>query len=513
MKQLSSVPGSAPITKPGKVVIQSSEVRLTRAVVVMATHRRVMIAFDPQTDSATATWVDGKGRSTRPVDAAPQVKAWLKSITEGQKFDRLIITATRDGESTIIHVLALDCSTRGSYEGVLTIGGERGAPGLGFETIVRRAVELANGMTFKSAIAAPDCPAVGGQGKKGVFGVFDADGMPAEVSDDELETAYVAHSRFFLPLINESLVGRPLADDELGVVSASPDVWTGPRWDRIARLLRALGLPNGLFTVRPVELGGMGVSSADPTAAGVVEAALTAASARERGLVGKRVFIDGGGEVTRWTLRHLADLGVDMSGVTVADPSPERCAMLHGEHPGLVVMAMATQDALRSNAVGSIDMLLVNGPGNQIGEDELAFAIAYGCRVVVGGANDLFVIAEERRCADLMAAAGVWSVPAPLVNFGGWLIALTGQLAHAAGVPQDDGLADRVRTRTRELVRRAVLEAIDLARTGEDGDGGLDVYAAGQALIRQRLDEVRSRSLTPTSAGDLLERLLGQSNA
>lgn len=347
--------------------------------------------------------------------------------------------------------------------------------------VLDRAYKLAAAMERKAHAVTADLPGLVG-GKKGEI-LFLRDGRALPVQEGRPDAI---PPRVALALAAPAMVagvttanllhaqaGRlgPLAPESL-----SPDVLTGPNWPALCRAFVAHGLDRRMFTCKPPELGGFQFPSARPTGLGVATAALRGLAHLRTPLSEARFLVEAAGAVTHWTLPPLVRAGARPENFVVFDRSKDAIARLAAVEDlrGITGVALPNRDVYRGGLSGRFDVLIVNGLGDQIDDDDARGILALGVRVIVGGANNIFKVEAQEAVLALLQEAGVVAIPDYVVSGGGWTSAILAQLAEGAGVGPETVL-DRVDRIIEGAVRTLVDSA--LARRAEAGGSAWDILS------------------------------------
>jgi hypothetical protein len=442
------------------------------------------------------------GPTPLPQDVAEQLLIACAAFEPGRLL--LWLAPTGAGGRKLLYVSAL---TPGgpAEDDTVTIGGDRYMEAATPEATIGRAQSLARGMEEKAATALPNIREFL-RGKKSTFTVLDADGGPTEAPDYEVRSAYTAAVGWAIPAFNKQL-GDGSTVPGLAAVSASPDVWTGPRWPSLCDTFRERRVNPRYYTCPPAAQGGFGIPSSLPTAAGVDEALLHYCAVVGLDLVRSRILFDAGGTCTEHGLASLLKRGVAPSQVTVVEPDLSRVDLLRRIAPGARFIQDVTHEAIGSLR-DNHEILLANGPGDLITAANVEALCGRGLRVALGCANNLFRIEDDDAIAHLLTHSKVVSVPSPTLNFGGWVMAAVERLARACGIPATS-IEGCVEPLVRSIQRR-IANAIACIAANDS----VAWHLAGRALVARSVEAARRSHVTRTrSPHALLEAILSSGEA
>jgi valine dehydrogenase (NAD+) len=329
----------------------------------------------------------------------------------------------RDRRTGLRAIVALHDTTLGPG-----LGGTRFFPYQRESDALTDVLRLSEGMTRKAAVA--------GMALGGAKAVIIGD--PATERSEELLEAY---GRFV-----ESLGGRYYTAADVGTTSADLDV---------------IGRTSRYVVGRSVGAGGSG-DSGHSTALGVFSALTAAASLTwgERGVVDRRVGVEGVGKVGRHLVEMLLDAG---ARVVVSDPRPDALDGI-GERSAAVERVSSVLDE-------RLDVYAPCALGASLTPRTVATLSA---RVVCGAANNQLL---HRGVAELLRQRQVQWVPDYVANAGG-LIQVGSELTGAA--PEEvQAKVRRVADTTREILHLAV-------------DQDVTTWEAARRVVVGRLDAARA---------------------
>jgi leucine dehydrogenase len=271
------------------------------------------------------------------------------------------------------------------YFGIIAIHDTTLGPALGgtrfwqyasTDEAITDALRLARGMTYKSAVAGINL----GGGKSVIIG---------DNKRQDREALFRAHGRFI-----ETLGGRYITAEDIGTSPADME-YIKLETDHVAGLLGLSGDPS------PV------------TAYGVYVGMKAAAKARwgSDSLTGKRVAVQGCGNVATHLCRHLHEEGVRL---VVADIDPAKVKRVVDE---------TGADAVAPDGIYDVpaDVYAPCALGATINDDTLA---RLKVEVIAGGANNQ--LAEDRH-GELLEQKGMLYAPDYVIN-GGGVINVYGEL-------------------------------------------------------------------------------------
>ena len=312
-----------------------------------------------------------------------------------------------------------------------SLGGTRFLPYPTEEEALADVLRLAEGMTYKAAVAGLDQG-----GGKGVI-----IGDPAVLRSDELMRAY---GRFV-----HALAGRYLTAEDVGTTQADMDV------------IRSV---TPYATGTSEALGGSGDPS-PATALGVLCAmkALVFLSSGADGLAGTHVVVAGVGKVGSALVRHLVSEG---ARVSMADVNPAAIDRLRGSLDVDVDIEVVSAAEAHRVPCDIYSPCALGGGLNASTIPELR------CWAVAGAANNQLAAAGDD---ELLADAGVLYAPDYVVNGGG--IINIAEERHPAGYSRE---------RAYDNVRRiydTTLDTFDAAK-----QDGVTTTEAAAAIARRRLD-------------------------
>ena len=308
-----------------------------------------------------------------------------------------------------------------------SLGGTRFYPYPTEEAALTDVLRLAEGMTYKAAVAGLDQ----GGGKAVIIG---------DPATDRTEELMLAYGRFV-----DTLSGRYNTAEDVGTTQADMDL--------IARV-------TPYVTGTSEALGGSGDPSA-ATALGLVSAmkALLFLSSGADDLLGAHVVVAGVGKVGSYLVGHLVEEG---ARVTIADVNDHAVERIRGRYD---VSVAAAPDVHRIPC----DIYSPCGLGGVLNPATIP---ELRCWAVAGAANNQLASPE---CGQLLADAGILYAPDFVVNAGG-IINIAEERA-PGGYDRERALA-RVRR-----VHDNTLEVFDAAK--QNGRTPVD---AALVLARRRLD-------------------------
>lgn len=342
----------------------------------------------------------------------------------GGEYHHEQVVFCQDERSGLKAIIAIHSTVLGP-----ALGGTRFYPYRSEQEALTDVLRLAEGMTYKSALAGLDL----GGGKAVIIG------DPATRKSEALLRAY---GRFVA-----SLGGRYITACDVGTFSADMDV--------VAKECE-------FVTGRSPQDGGAGDSSI-LTALGVLEGLLAAAEHRwgQADLSGRRVGVEGVGKVGGRLVEHLLDAG---ASVVVTDVDDAALARVVGRHPSVDVAA--DRDEL---VAADLDVYCPCALGGVV-TDELVGVLTAG--IVCGAANNQLA---DGGVGKLLDEAGVLYVPDYVVNSGG-LIQVADELS-GFDFGRAEGRVRGIRGTTREI-----FEVAD--------ERGISPVEAANALAERRIAEV-----------------------
>lgn len=315
----------------------------------------------------------------------------LSGMMSDPDFEQVILC--RDPGAGLRSVIAVHNTTLGP-----SLGGIRMRPYATDDDALADALDLAEAMTYKAALAGLDL----GGGKS----VINAD--PATLSPPARSRVIAAHARYI-----GALGGRYIPSVDMGTTVEDLDIIAG----HVAVVASRHRDPSWF------------------TAAGVVrsiEAALHWSGEDE--IRGTRVAVQGLGHVGRWVVALLTAQGAEL---LVADVDDARVGEVQRQ-------TAATPVPVDEVLLADVDVVCPCGPGGVVTE---AIAERLKARVLIGAANNLFF---REDLATTVVERGIVHVPDFVANAGGLLAA-------AADIDgDDDGLAMGV-----EGIARTSVEILD----------------------------------------------------
>jgi valine dehydrogenase (NAD+) len=309
-----------------------------------------------------------------------------------------------------------------------SLGGTRFYPYASEDAALTDVLRLAEGMTYKAAVAGLDQ----GGGKAVIIG------DPGLVRTEELMLAY---GRFV-----DALSGRYITAEDVGTTQADMDL--------ISRVTRYV-------TGTSEALGGSGDPSA-ATAYGLIWAmkALLFLSSGADDLKGAHVVVAGVGKVGSYLVGHLVEEGARVTIADVKDQAVERVRARYD------VDVVAADDAHRVPC----DIFSPCGLGAVLTSSTIP---ELRCWAIAGAANNQLASPE---CGQLLADAGVLYAPDFVVN-GGGIINIAGE-RWAGGYDYERAFAD---------VRRIYDTTLGVFDTAKRD--GITPVEAAVVLARRRLDQ------------------------
>lgn len=222
--------------------------------------------------------------------------------------------------------------------------------------------------------------------------------------------------------------------------SLSPDVFTGGKWKEYVKLWRKLGVDPNDITCMPSEDNAL--SSAEPTAVGVVATTETISTTLLPGMFASKKFLmEGFGGVGSNAVRLLmTEHEVPAENITVIDPNKDAC--IKARTMGVSVIQGEANKYYRSltDSKNHFDIWINNGVGDTVGLAEVIHLLNSGVKIFVGGANNLFLVTELEILLDLIAQNKAFAFPDYACSGGGWLMAVLEQIRKATGNPPVDVL-------------------------------------------------------------------------
>jgi glutamate dehydrogenase/leucine dehydrogenase len=308
-----------------------------------------------------------------------------------------------------------------------SLGGTRFYPYPSEDAALTDVLRLAEGMTYKAAVAGLDQ----GGGKAVIIG------DPGRVRTEQLMLAY---GRFI-----DSLSGRYITAEDVGTTQADMDL--------LSRVTRYV-------TGTSEALGGSGDPSA-ATAFGLMWAmkALLFLSAGADDLNGAHVVVAGVGKVGSYLVRHLVEEG---ARVTIADVKDQAVERVRADFDVDVVAAEAAHQV-------PCDIYSPCGLGGVLSATTIP---ELRCWAVAGAANNQLASPE---CGQLLADAGILYAPDFVVNAGG-IINIASERS-PAGYDHERAFANV------QGVYDTTLDVFDAAK-----QHGLTPVEAAVVLARRRLD-------------------------
>ena len=423
----------------------------------------------------------------------------------------------------------------------VAVGGDCLRDELTIPDVFGRAKLLAGAMIRKAQTCFPTMPGLHG-GKKGELLITDETGQGKVFKADKsaandptgrvlphsmamaLSVPAMALGIQFANMWRASHVtewGGVLPSGAIAPESLSPDVTTGAHWKQMCRMWQQMELDPRMVTCHPAEMGGFETPSAEPTGLGVATAAISALKSLGRGtgrhISEMRVMIEAAGGVTRGTIPHLLDAGVDPRNILVFDLAQgalDAVGALRGAHnfSAITRVRMSNDKAYGSekkekegSAIsGQFDLLIVNGQGNEIRRDNIAGLSRLGVKVMLGGANNIVRADQTSRIAETLHSLGIDLFPDDAISGGGWTMAVIGQLAGSADIACAD-LGEPVS----RVVKGTVGSLVEQAYVERSRNGGKmwDIVREVQAdLVPDHALFVGDELLTEVDALELLSR-------
>jgi valine dehydrogenase (NAD+) len=358
-----------------------------------------------------------------PTRAPQGLEGSVETIFGGENRHEQVVFC-QDERSGLKAIIAIHSTVLGP-----ALGGTRFYPYPGEQEALTDVLRLAEGMTYKSALAGLDL----GGGKAVIIG------DPATTKSEALLRCY---GRFV-----ESLGGRYVTACDVGTFSSDMDI--------VAKECR-------FVTGRSQHDGGAGDSSI-LTALGVMEGLLAAAEHRwgTPELVGRRIGVEGVGKVGGRLVEHLLAAG---ASVVVSDVDTAAVARLTAAHPAVEVAADRT-----ALVTADLDVYCPCALGGVLTAELVEVLTA---RVVCGAANNQLADADVVKVLD---DAGVLYAPDYVVNAGG-LIQVADEL-RGFDFARAESNVRRIRDTTRRILRLA-----DEQRTSP--------VLAANALAERRIAEI-----------------------
>ena len=293
-------------------------------------------------------------------------QSWVNTFDRIEAGDHEQVVFCHDRATGLKAIIAIHSTALGP-----SLGGTRFYPYPSEDDALVDVLRLAEGMTYKAAVAGLDQ----GGGKAVIIG------DPGLVRTDELMLAY---GRFI-----DSLSGRYITAEDVGTTQADMDL--------ISRVTRYV-------TGTSEALGGSGDPSA-ATAYGLVWAmkALLFLSSGADDLNGTHVVVAGVGKVGSYLVRHLVEEGARVTIADVKDQAVERVRALYD------VAAVPAADAHRTPC----DIFSPCGLGGVLTPAAIP---ELRCWAVAGAANNQLASSQ---CGQQLADAGVLYAPDFVVNSGG----------------------------------------------------------------------------------------------
>jgi glutamate dehydrogenase/leucine dehydrogenase len=309
------------------------------------------------------------------------------------------------------------------------LGGTRFYPYPSEDAAVTDVLRLAEGMTYKSAVAGLDL----GGGKAVIIG---------DPAVDKSEAIMRSYGRFV-----DALGGRYVTAEDVGTTQADMDL--------IRRETRHV---TGVSRA----LGGSGDPSA-ATAYGVFWAmrAVLFLSSGTSSLAGQHVVVSGVGKVGTNLVRHLVE---ERARVTVADVNPAAVERVQKDFDVTVVSPAVA-------ATTACDIYSPCALGGILDHDTIR---GLRCWAVVGAANNQLA---DPACAGFLAEAGILYAPDFVVNAGGVI-----------NIAEELSPKGYHRERAYAAVRRiydTTLAVFDAAK-----QGGVSTAEAAQRIARRRMEAI-----------------------
>jgi len=228
-------------------------------------------------------------------------------------------------------------------------------------------------------------------------------------------------------------------------------------------------------TCAPPEVGGSG-NPASMTARGVVHAMEAALEFRGTpGLAGRRVAMQGGGNVASFMIEELVRRGV--AGVVVSEISPALVDARRDHFAGAPVEIRLVDAGDSSILAEPCDVLAPNALGGVLGEKTIPDIRA---GVVCGAANNQLV--DELRDAAALEARGITLVPDYVANRLG-IVACCNE--HAGSIPDDPEVERHLAMDDKGSIYRTTLAVLEHARRHN-----LTPIAAANTLADRRTHEL-----------------------
>ena len=385
---------------------------------------------------------------------------------------------------------------------------------LSFCGALERISLLARAMTRKAVMMFPDLPALHG-GKKGEWMLIDARGRAISGLSEDIRIALGAvviqrGIEFLNHFKGATSKASGLAADEVPRLmqdSASPDTLSGKYWTPLCDAWRALGLDGTEITCLPqgeVQVGAgdtgrriEGASlSAIPTGNGV--AATTVQLCRRlfrKPLSQCRFLVEALGNVSYYTLDTLINrYGVSPEQIVAFDLDASACERVLASFPGVTVWREADKDFYaRAEASEGFDVWINNGLGNRTASSQVGLLLDKGVRIFCGGANNIFLKAEEANSLKAIWARGGWAWPDEATSGGGWTFAVMDLYFRTLGQPiQIDSFLERVN----DYVRERNVAFVDAVIDGGPVPSGAELWRRIEDEISRRLLKSAGRGLS-----------------
>lgn len=301
------------------------------------------------------------------------VKTAESTVTQGvlgrmEMHDHEEVLFSFDRTTGLRAIIAVHDTTLGP-----ALGGTRMWPYADEAEALQDVLRLSRGMTYKSALAGLDL----GGGKAVIIG---------DARTDKTEAMFRRFGRFV-----DSLNGRYITAEDVGMSTTE-----------MVNIRKETNYVAGL----PEEMGGSGDPS--PVTAYGVFCGMKAAAKTAYGtdsLTGRKVAIQGGGNVGRYLTGHLVEEGAT---VYLTDIHEDKLAAIKAEHPAV--------NLVKPEAIYDVEMDIYSpcALGATVNDQTLA---KLKCSVIAGAANNQ--LADEKKHGQAVMEKGILYAPDFLINAGG----------------------------------------------------------------------------------------------
>jgi glutamate dehydrogenase/leucine dehydrogenase len=350
---------------------------------------------DTGSGRAWIVWDEAEQRPRASTPELDEFARWLGDDATDYRRHRAIFLEVGRRSGALFGAFIHSC-TRGQGQ-----GGLRHLSYPSFESFVRDGLRLSQGMARKSALAG-----LWWGGGKGV--IAPADNEPLDRG--ARRALFAEYARFVTSLRGCYVTGEDAGTTQLDMAEVA-------RHTRFA-------------TCVPPEIGGSGNPSA-MTALGVVEAMEAALDHAGAGtLAGKKLAMQGAGQVGTSMLELLFEKGVE--GVVLAEISQERCNALAEYFAGRPLElrhALPGDDSILGEPC---DVLVPNALGGVLTPKTIRHVRA---SIVCGAANNQ--LKDDERDAELLCEAGIVFVPDYVANRMGIVVCCNEQ---AGSLPRDPAI-------------------------------------------------------------------------